>query len=153
MTEKMLFWEDFTPSKSWIYGPRTVKQEEIIAFAREYDPLDFHMDPELARKSPLGVLCASSIHTFGMVQRMMCEAFLLQTFLIAGRSVDNFRMRVPVLPGDTLRMYVEVLRATPHSRKNDCGWVIFQVQASNQDEKVVLEYEMTILIVRRFRST
>jgi acyl dehydratase len=146
---KNFFLEDFRVGRSWTHGPRSIEQEEIIAFARQYDPQDFHIDPELARKSPLGVLCASGVQTFGIGHRLMTDAVLKQTHVVAGGGVDNFRMRLPVVPGDSLHVQVEVQGVRPHVRKGDRGWVTFEVQLRREDGRTVLDYQTTILIMRR----
>ncbi len=147
--EKTLFLEDFQPGRSWSGGPRPINEAEIIAFARQYDPQDFHTDPELARESPLGFLCASGVQTFGIAHRLMVDSVLNQTHVVAGGSVDNFRMRLPVVPGDQLSLHVEVEHTNPHSKKPDRGWVTFLVRLRREDEKTVLEYRTTILILRQ----
>jgi len=87
VAEKELFWEDFTLGRIWTAKQSVpIAMEQIIAFAAEYDPLDIHIDPDLARSSPLGVQCASGVQTFGISQRLMCDALLLQTNVVAGEN-------------------------------------------------------------------
>ena len=45
----MLYLEDFTPGQVIELGSKTVSEEEILTFAREFDPQPFHVDPERAR--------------------------------------------------------------------------------------------------------
>ena len=54
-----LFFEDFEPGSVHELGRRTVTEEEIVAFARQFDPQLFHLDPEAARESVFGGLIAS----------------------------------------------------------------------------------------------
>lgn len=148
--EKTLYWEDFTLGKSWsAQRVRPVERDEIVEFALEYDPLDIHIYPERAPSTPLGVHCASGVQTWGMAQRMLCDAFLLQTHVVAGGRMDNFRLLSPVMHGDMLRLKAEVINAAPHFSKEDRGWTAFKVEVSTGDTRVVLVYETTILIMRR----
>ena len=59
----MRYWEDFEVGHEAEHGSRAVTEEEIVAFAREYDPQPFHLDPEAAAASPFGGLIASGWHT------------------------------------------------------------------------------------------
>ncbi|NMG49302.1 hypothetical protein GO613_14480 [Azoarcus communis] len=143
-----LSWEDFRVGRTWIHGYRTVTEAEIVSFARQYDPLEIHVDPVQARESPLGVFCASGIHTLAIAQRLLCEAILLHTRVVAGGGIDKLRMRVPVVPGDSLRIRVRVGDAWPHARKPESAWIVLLVDLLRQDERVVLDYRLTVLIQR-----
>lgn len=150
MTHTTLFWEDFKPGTTWTASrPEAISEEEIIAFALEYDPLDIHVDPEQARKSPLGVHCASGIQTFAIVQRLMCEVLYLRTGIVAGGQFDKFRMLSPVLPGDVISIAAKVLTSTSHPRRNDRGWVVLAVDVFTDNLRKVLSYQVSVLIMRR----
>ena len=150
MAEKVLYWEDFTQGKTWTAKQSVpVTTEQIIAFAAVYDPLDIHIDPYLARSSPLGVHCASGVQTFGISQRLMCDAFLLQTNVVAGGRIDGFRMVAPVEHGDTLRLSAHVVRSFIHAGNSERGWVVFKVEITTTGGKTVLVYEVAVLILRR----
>jgi acyl dehydratase len=150
VAEKELFWEDFTPGRTWkATKPLPITSEQIIAFAAEYDPLDIHIDPDLARSSPLGVHCASGVQTFGIAQRLMCDALLLQTNVVAGGKIDGFRMVAPVVPGDILKLSVQVVQSLIHAGNHERGWVVFKVEVATTGGKTVLAYEVTVLILRR----
>ncbi|WP_434676366.1 MaoC/PaaZ C-terminal domain-containing protein [Pseudomonas sp. D3-10] len=150
MTEKELYWEDFTPGSLWTAKQSApITTQAIIAFAAEYDPLDIHIDPDLARSSPLGVHCASAVQTFGISQRLMCDALLLQTNVVAGGKIDGFRMVAPVVPGDTLKLSVQVVRSFIHASNHQRGWVVFKVDVTTNEGKTVLVYEVAVLILRR----
>lgn len=150
MEEKTLFWEDFTPGREWeAIQASPIEKEQIIAFATEFDPLEMHTDPERARFSPLGMHCASGVHTFGIAQRLMCEALLLQTKVVAGAKIDGFRLVAPVLPGDRLKLRAQVVRSLIHPGNHDRGWVVLKVDVATASRKTVLVYEVTVLILRR----
>ena len=59
----MRYWEDFRPGEVSEVGSVTVGEDEIVAFARQYDPQPFHIDPEAAKDGPFGGLVASGSHT------------------------------------------------------------------------------------------
>ncbi|MFW0756319.1 MaoC/PaaZ C-terminal domain-containing protein [Pseudomonas sp. H11T01] len=150
MTNKELYWEDLTLGRTWTATKSVpITSEQIIAFAAEYDPLDIHIDPDLARSSPLGVHCASGVQTFGISQQLMCEALLLQTNVVAGGKIDGFRMVAPVVPGDILKLSAQVVRSLIHAENHERGWVVFKVDVATTGGKTVLVYEVTVLILRR----
>ncbi|MGN8275901.1 MaoC/PaaZ C-terminal domain-containing protein [Pseudomonas sp. SMN5] len=150
MNTKALYWEDFSPGKEWTAErPQPVSRQEIIEFALMFDPLDIHIDPEQAARAPLGVHCASGVHTFAMAQRMLCDAFFLKTNLVAGGKFEALKLLRTVLSGDRLHLSSQVLNAYAHTRKPDRGWVVFKVEVFNQDKNVVLTYDTDVLIMRR----
>jgi acyl dehydratase len=150
VVDKELFWEDFTPGRVWTASQSApIATEHIIAFATEYDPLDIHIDPDRARASPLGVHCASGVQTFGISQRLMCDALLLRTNIVAGGKIDDFRMVSPVVAGDLLTLSAQVIRSLIHSKNRHRGWVVFKVEVSTTEGKTVLCYRVTVLILRR----
>lgn len=148
-TQGKLWWEDFTPGREWRFGHYDVTAAEIMDFARRYDPLDMHTDPERAAQTPLGVFCASGLHTFGMAQRMLGDNLLSHAAVHAGGAIDAFRMRKPVVPGDRLHVRLAVVSATPHPRRADRGWISLQIDVLRGEDEVVLDYRTDILMVRR----
>lgn len=148
MNAKRLCWEDFSVGSVWTHGPYLITQEEIIEFAKKYDPLEIHTSPERAKHSPLGIFCASGVHTFGIAQRLLCDAILLQTNVVAGGGVDGLRMRLPVIPGDRLYLKVTVVSAQSHRTKPRNGWIEFYIEIPREDDEVVLEYKLTVLLQR-----
>lgn len=149
---RKLSWEDFTVGRTWRHGHCIVTEADIVSFARQYDPLEIHVDPVLARESPLGVFCASGIHTLAIAQRLLCEALLLRTRLVAGGGIDEVRMRAPVVPGDRLQVRIRVEKGWPHPGKPQCAWIALLVDVLRHDECVVLDYRLTVLVQRAERS-
>lgn len=150
MTEKKWFWEDFLPGRRWCKTrDQPLQQAEIIEFAQLYDPLPMHVDPELAVKSPLGVHCASGIQTLAISQRLLYDAFLLDTQIVAGGKLDCVRLVAPVVTGDYLTLSGTVLDVKPHSKMDGYGWVTFDIDITVQPDKLVLMYTSTMLMVRR----
>ena len=88
-TPNPLFWEDMAPRQSWRTGECEVTADDIVAFARRFDPMPMHLGPESARATPLGVFCASGIHTLGVTQRLLCDRLFSKTALIAGGKIHG----------------------------------------------------------------
>jgi acyl dehydratase len=69
----MRYFEDFQVGDIFDLGSTTVTEEEIIRFARQFDPQPFHTDPVLARDSIFGGLVASGWHTTAMFMRLFFD--------------------------------------------------------------------------------
>jgi acyl dehydratase len=131
------YWDDFTPG--WIYESptRALSAEEIVRFAREYDPQVFHTDAEAARATPFGGLIASGWQTCGVMMRLMCDGYLVDSACLGSPGLDELRWLKPVRPGDALRLRAEVLEQTPSQKQPNRGTVRFRWQVLNQNHEVV----------------
>jgi len=147
--DELLYWEDMEPGKSWRFGSYAVTTEEIVEFAERYDPLPMHLDPIRARETPLGVFCASGIHTMGITQRLLCDNLYGRTALIAGGEIRDFLMRRPVVPGDVLSVHASVDARTAHVKRHDAGWVEIHAETFRTDDTKVLEFKARILFARK----
>ena len=95
--------EDFVPGSVRTFGTALVTEEEIIGFARRYDPQIFHSDPVAARKTVYGGLVASGWHTAAMAMRLIVEHYLSRVASAGSTGVDEVRWLKDVRPGDKLR--------------------------------------------------
>ena len=144
-----LYFEDFTPGWTFQNGPRTLTADEIIAFAREWDPQSYHTDPEAARASPYRGLIASGWQTAGVAMRLMCDGYLLDTSCVGSPGIDELRFVKPVRPGDGLRFRSTVLATAPSQTKPQRGTVTFRWEVINQDDELVLSMVGRQLFLRR----
>jgi acyl dehydratase len=145
----MLYFEDFPPGDVRESPSRAVTHDEIIAFARQYDPQPFHLDDEAATRSIYGGLLASGWHTCALYMRLMWETFLKDTASLGSPGVDEIRWVKPVRPGDTLRVRFTVVEATPSRSKPDRGIVRSLSEVFNQHGEVVMTLRGLGLFGRR----
>jgi acyl dehydratase len=131
------YFEDFEVGKTYQSGSRTVTEEEIIAFARDFDPQPFHIDREAAEKSYYGGIIASGWHTCSMIMRLMVDGTLGSSSSMGSPGVDEVRWLKPVRGGDTLNVSSTVLEMRPSSSKPDRGVVVYQWEARNQHGELV----------------
>src|SRR5689334_18639259 len=103
--------EDFTPGSVRIDGPLTVSKDDIVGFAREFDPQPFHSDEEAARDSFVGALIASGWHTCSLNMRLIADGFLLETAGMGAPGIEEVKWVKPVRPGDSLRTRSTVLES------------------------------------------
>ena len=132
------YFEDFRPGQTVELGSRTVTEEEIVAFARQWDPQPFHTDPEAARDTVFGGLIASGWHTGAMWMRLYVDSLLGSSASQGSPGVEELRWLAPVRPGDTLSGRLEVLEAVPSQRRPDRGTVRIRAEMVNQDGVTVM---------------
>lgn len=149
MAEKRYCYEDFTVGRSFALGPRHVTAEEIIDFAREFDPQPMHLSEEDGRASILGGLSASGWHTSGMMMRMLTDSFLLDSSSQGSPGIDFLEWRNPVLAGDTLSGKTTVVEARPLKSRPGIGLVRFRHEIVNQKGEPVCTGENAIMMGMR----
>jgi acyl dehydratase len=130
--------DDFEPGRVYELGSTTVSEEDILSFARQFDPQPFHVDPEAAKESVFGGLIASGWHTGAMWMRLYVDAMLGGPTSQGSPGIEELRWLAPVRPGDTLHGRLTVLDATPSSRRPDRGTVRIRGEMMNQDGVTVL---------------
>ena len=135
------YWEDFKVGEVEQIGAKRVDKDEIIAFARQFDPQPFHVDEAAAKQSMYGGLIASGWHTGAMVMRMMCDAYLLQSASAGSPGLDNLKWLKPVRPGDTIRAQRTTLETRASKSKPDIGIVSNLWEAFNQDGELVMSIQ------------
>ena len=126
-----------------------VTADEIVAFARQFDPQPFHVDEEAGKRSIYGSLIASGWHTVAMVMRMGCDAYLLDSTSAGSPGVDQLRWIKPVRPNDTIRADLVVRDVKPSRSKPDRGVVGFDWHVHNQHEELVMTMSGMGLFLRR----
>ena len=134
----MRYFEDFQVGDIFDLGSTTVTEEEIISFARQFDPQPFHTDPVLARDSIFGGLVASGWHTTAMFMRLFFDGLLHETASIASPGVDDVRWLKPVRPGDVLRARFTVIESTLSKSKASLGIVRSKCEVFNQADELVM---------------
>jgi len=133
------YWEDFAAGSGREYGGITLSAEDIVRFAREFDPQPFHVDPEAARTSVYGGLIASGWHTCALTMRMMCDAYLLDSASQGSPGVEDIKWLKPVRPGDTLRAGYTVLESRLLESDPNMGLIRMQWRMLNQKDECVMQ--------------
>ena len=141
VTPAKYYWEDFKVGEVQQIGERRVDKEEIIEFARRYDPQPFHIDEAAAQQSMYGGLIASGWHTCAMVMRMMCDAYLAQAASVGSPGIDTLKWLKPVRPGDTIRARRTTLDTRASKSKPDIGIVNNLWEVFNQKGELVMSMQ------------
>ena len=148
-SEPLLYWDDFREGEVREFGAATVKHEDIVRFASEFDPQPFHVDEEAAKGTMFGGLIASGWHTAAMTMRMMCDGYLLRAHSLGSPGIESLNWLLPVRPGDTLRVRLTVLEARPLKSKPGVGLVKSRHEVLNQKDEVVMEMQGYGMFARR----
>lgn len=143
------YYEDIAVGETHEYGPKTLSREEIIDFARKYDPLPFHLDDVPEGASVFEGVVASGIHTIAICQRLMADTFYTNTTVMGGPGIKKAQMMNPVYPGDELAVTAEVLDKRPLESRPELGMVELEQTVANQHGEPVLEMVMTPFFKRR----
>lgn len=141
--------EDYAPGLTVDCGTFTLSRAEIIAFAREYDPQPFHVDPAAAAAGPVGGLIASGWHTASMTMRLLVDHYISGETGIGAAGLDELRWPRPVRPGDTLHVVARVLDARRSRSKPDRGIVQSAVEVTNADGETVMTWRATNFFMTR----
>lgn len=135
------FLGDFSLGETFDLGEITVTEAEIIAFARQYDPQPFHVDPAAAAHSAYGGIIASGWHTASLCMRLLVDGLLCQTATLGSPGVDTLRWLRPLRPDETLHLRATVSAVRPSESKPDRGVLTLHLEAYNQRDEVLLSME------------
>ena len=128
-------------------GPHHVMTEEqIIGFARLFDPQPMHTDPVAARSGPFRRLTASGRHTLAVESRLHQDARAYA--FVAGLGFDLVRFPAPVFPGDVLSFHGEIVALRPSRSRPDAGILTFKSELTKQTGEVVLRTQGSALVRR-----
>lgn len=146
----MLYYEDLEIGAKQSFGRYEVTREEVLEFARKYDPQPFHLDDEAAARTHFGRISASGWHTCAMTMAMMVENMKqVRQAGLGSPGVDNLQWKKPVYPGDTLRVESEIISKRRSKSRREMGIFKSRAQVFNQNDEVVLEMISNGLIAVR----
>lgn len=147
MLPSLLFLDDLVPGRRFSTATVTVTRDDIIAFARAYDPQPFHLDDAAAAASLFGGLVASGWHTAALTMRLLVESLPVAGGLVGtGGSVE---WPQPTRPGDTLRVESAVVEVAPSRSKPDHGRVTLRCETLNQHGAAVQIMRPRLVVPRR----
>lgn len=143
------YFDDFYPGQEIALGSRTVSEEEIIAFATQFDPQPFHIDHEAAAVSPYGGVIASGWHTCSMMMRMVVDGMMASASSMGSPGLEKVRWILPVRAGDTLTVSYLTTAVKASNSKPDRGVVWSTWRAVNQKGELVCTIEGMGMFGRR----
>jgi acyl dehydratase len=134
------FFEDYKRDAVFEFGPVEVG-EEVLKFARRYDPQPFHIDHEASKKSSYKGLIASGWQTCAFVMRELVEHYFSPVSSLGSPGIDELRWILPVRPGDKLMVRATTIETKLSRSKPDRGIVRTFIEAINQQYEVVMNFK------------
>ena len=144
-----LYLDDLSPGQRFETGSATVTEAEIIAFAKQFDPQYYHVDPVAAQKSAFGGLIASGFHTLSLSFRLFFDLKLWPESVIASPGMDDVKWLKPMRPGDTIRAAAEVVDVRVSTSKPDRGVIMMDHPTWNQNGETILTLRCAHMLRRR----
>lgn len=146
----MRYFEDVAVGDTARFGSYPVTREEVLGFARRYDPQPFHLSDEGAAGTHFGRLAASGWHSCAMTMAMLVEQMQQQPQASLGAAgIDELRWLKPVYPGDTLRCETEVVETRASRSRPEMGSVRTRMTVFNQHDERVLSFIAIALLRTR----
>src|SRR5829696_1819112 len=150
----MIYFDDLHVGDETVFGHYDVTREEVLEFARKYDPQPFHLSDEEAAKTYFGRLSASGWHTcamtMGVIARHVTEE---EQAGLGSPGIDELRWLKPVYPGDTLHVRGKIIEKTPSRSRPDIGSFRTETTVTNQDDVPVMRFTSIVLIRRRSEAS
>ena len=131
------YFEDYPVGAVFVGGPIEVGEQDILDFARRYDPQLMHIDKDAAAAGQFGGLIASGWHTGSLAMQLLVQHFVPAGNL-ASPGLDELRWLRPVRPGDRLSLRATVESARRSRSNPGQGVVVSLVEVLNQDGDVVM---------------
>ena len=144
-----MYFDDLPKGYTFETGSRTLSEDDILTFARQWDPQSFHTDPEAAKASPYGGLIASGFQTMLTAFNLILDANVWSEASMGSPGMENLRWVRPVRPGDTLRVKAVATSSIPSKSRDDRGRTGFQHTVLNQNDEVVMTYHSVQILARR----
>jgi acyl dehydratase len=146
----MIYLEDLEVGAETYFGSYDVTREEVLEFARKYDPQPFHLDDDAAAATHFGRIAASGWHSAAMVMAVIARKVVAEEQAGLGSpGIDELRWLKPVYPGDTLHVRGTIIDKRESRSKPDVGIFRSKTTVTNQDNVPVMTFISNVLIRRQ----
>ena len=146
------FSEDFKQGEIYDLGKYTVSRNEIIDFAKKYDPFPFHIDDEAAAETVFGGIISSGWLTSLIWLRLMHQNFLTHETILGSPGHEEVKWPNPVRPGDELRGNAEILDNRVSKSRPNMGFVRYRATLLNQNGEIVFDTTSTLIVKPRLKN-
>ena len=144
------YFEDLKAGDRFKSDAYKVSEEQIVSFAREFDPQPFHLDQTVARQTMFKDLIASGWHTAAITMRLFVQTLNFAEGAI-GLGVDELRWPTPVKPNDLLQVETEIVDLRESRSKPSHGIVRLRNVTTNQRGEIVQTMAASALVLRAKR--
>ena len=147
---KQRYFEDLKAGERFKSASYKVTEEQIISFAREFDPQPFHLDPTVAGQTMFKSVITSGWHTAAITMRLFVQTLNFAEGAI-GLGVDELRWPTAVRPGDVLQVETEIVDLRESRSKPSHGVVRLRNVTTNQRGEIVQTMAASALVLRTKR--
>jgi len=141
--------EDLVVGETINLGSTLVTREMILAFAREFDPLPFHLDEAAAKRSLLGGLASSGWQTAALTLRLLGDSFLSKIASAGGLGFSDLKWKKPVMKGDTIWASATIAELRRSRHHPQWGIVSIDLDVKNQKGQPVMSMRLANLVETR----
>src|SRR3989442_13312759 len=142
------YFDDLTQGDRIKSATYEVTEEQIISFAREFDPQPFHLDAAVADQTMFKGLIASGWHTAAITMRLFVQTLNFSEGAI-GLGVDELRWPNAVRPGDGLQVETEIIDLRPSRSKPNYGIIRLRNVTKNQRGEIVQTMTASAMVPKR----
>jgi acyl dehydratase len=143
-----LYLDDLQVGQRFVSQSHVVDKDQIVVFARQFDPQPFHLDEDAAKQTVFGELVASGWHTAALTMRLLVDGAVPIAGGIVGVGGEIAWLK-PLRPGDVLQVHCEVVEITPSRSRPDRGLVRLQTETRNQRGEAIQTFVARIVVPRR----
>jgi len=148
--DELIYADDLSSGLRAELGTHTLSREEIVEFARRWDPLPIHTDEQAAAEGPFGGLTASGVHTVAVATKLMSEGFTLRTAVTAGRGLRDLQLLKPVRPDIEMTGTLEVIET--EIKEGGKGVTLWRVELTDPEGDKLLSMEVEAGVRARPRA-
>ena len=141
----MVHFDNCEIGQQWQGQTFELVEQDIVSFAKTWDPQPFHADPIAAKTSYYGGITAPSAYLFCIASKLFNQA---NTYAGIGAIMHEFEIRKPARAGDMLSFILTCIDKIPSKSKPDRGIVIFELKLTTQNGDIVLKQKSTIMLYR-----
>jgi acyl dehydratase len=143
----LLYLDDLHVGQRFTSGTHLIDEEQIKAFAQQFDPQPFHLDAEAAKETLFKGLVASGWHTAAISMRLVVESLpIIGGIVGAGGELTWSK---PTRPGAILHVESEILELRPSRSHPDRGLATVRGETVNQLGEVVQVWIAKLVVPRR----
>lgn len=143
-----LYLDDLHVGQRFVSGTHLIDEEQIKAFAKQFDPQPFHLDAEAAKDTLFGGLVASGWHTAAISMRLLVESGLPIGGGIVGVG-GEIAWPKPTRPDATLHVESEILELRPSRSRPERGVATIRSETRNQVGEIVQVLIAKLVVSRR----
>lgn len=126
-----------------------VTEEEIIEVGQRWDSQPFHVDKQAAENTIFGGLVGSSVHVFAIFVAIGDRDSEEKAAAVSALGFNNMKMRLPIRPGDRLRVRYTITDKRPSGSHPNVGVVSVESEMFNQNDEIVFSVENAFLCKMR----